>query len=656
MKRARKYCIQCALIFFCLCTFIGSLHASEMMENPLTPPDTSSPQATLRSYIDNMTTCYHILQKAFLLDVQSDNWFTHTPEVKKLSQEATLHFQKAIDCLDFSNVPAAYRDEYSKEVVIQLKEVLDRVNLPVLSTVPSMSSVKDDIKYWRVPKTPIELVLIEEGVRSGEFLFSAETVSTVPELYEMAQTLPYKTLETQNFFKFYISTPGSLLPPKWFHYLPSWMSSEIYYSETIFQWGMLILSFIFLIVFTSFVYRFCSKHMDTEKRPLRSDLFKLTLPVLLTGTAYFLMYFLEEVVNLSGQTLHYTTGALDVIKWLAAAWAVVVSGSLCATILISSPNVNPKSIDASLIRTVAYLASIFFAICVLFYGGSNLGLPLIPVVTGFGVIGLAVSLAAKPTIENIIGGLTLFADRPVRIGEYCAFDDQWGKVLHIGLRSTRIRAGDRTIISIPNAIFSQMKLVNINRRDIYRFSERIPLRRETTGLQLRWILAKIREMLVAHPKVLSKFLYRVKFDAITEYSKTIRVYTFLDGNLRWEEFLEVRQDLLFRIVNIIESAGTNIAYPSQTLYLKKDTADIAPSSEVLDDMTNKTEYPYPATTEDRYYDLVDRMQYPPEAEHDFEALRLNPKTESNEKEKPKDSMDVDEADAAKTNNYAVYRR
>ncbi|WP_290919362.1 mechanosensitive ion channel family protein [Halodesulfovibrio sp.] len=608
--------------------FQSTAYSSDMMDNPLTPPNTFTPQATLTSYLDNITKAFAILQEAFVLDMNSSRIFTHTPEVLKLQEEANLYFQKAIDCLDLSKIPEVYREEYSKEVVIQLKEILDRINLPDLGMVPAGNNLgRKEIPFWRIPKTPIEMVLITEGLRNGEYLFSAETVGKIPELYEMAKRLPYKTHDTEDFFQFYISTPGSLLPPKWFHFIPAWMSSEIYYGETPFQWLMLALSFIFLVTFVGTTYRVCSHRIDPD-RPILSDFYKLTLPLLLTGLAYLLMYFLESIVNLSGATLYYTTGILDVIKWLSAAWAIVVGASLAANIFIASPNVNPQSIDASLIRTVAYLSSIFMAICVLFYGGSNLGLPLIPIVTGFGVIGLAVSLAAKPTIENIIGGLTLFADRPVRIGEYCAFENQWGKVLHIGLRSTRIRAGDRTVISIPNAIFSQMQLVNISLRDLYRFNEYIHIRQETSGTQLRWILAKIREMLVAHPEVLSKYLYRVKFDSYSEHAQTVRVCTFINGNLGWEEYLDVRQDLLFRIGEIIREAGTDLAYPSQTIYLARDKKSLAPTESVLNDMKqNDTEYPYPNTSEQRYDELLDRLKYPPTSEEDFEGLPLEEKKE-----------------------------
>lgn len=643
---------------FIYCVFTLSLAiaspcgASKMMDNPLTPPNTFSPQSTLHSYLTNMTRAFAVLQEAFVLDMKSENIFMHSPEVLKLQKEANLYFRKAIECLDLSKVPSVYKDEYSKEVVIQLKEILDRINLPDLGMVPAESNFgAKNIPFWRIPNTPIEMMLITDGFRNGEYLFSAETVSKIPELYEMAKRLPYKTHDTEDFFQFYISTPGSLLPPKWFHYIPTWMSAEIYCGETIFQWMMLILSFIFLVSFVGLVYRICSRRIDPE-HPIRSDFYKLTLPLMLTGLAYLLMFFLEEVVNLSGTTLHYTTGLLDVIKWLSAAWAIIVGASLAANIFIANPNVNPQSIDASLIRTVAYLSSIFLAICILFYGGSNLGLPLIPIVTGLGVIGLAVSLAAKPTIENIIGGLTLFADRPVRIGEYCAFEDQWGKVLHIGLRSTRIRAGDRTVISIPNAVFSQMQLVNISLRDLYRFSEYLHLRKETTGKQLRWILAQVREMLIAHPKVLSEYLHRVKLDSYNEYSQIVRVYTFIHGDLEWEDYLDVRQDLLFRISDIIHNAGTDFAYPSQTVYLARDKKNIAPPNSVSSDMdTPEGEYPYPNTSEERYDELVDRMKYPPANEEDFSGLPLEDKIEKETEE----NEEIDEKNGEEK-NIKVMRR
>ncbi|MFA9394444.1 MAG: mechanosensitive ion channel family protein [Halodesulfovibrio sp.] len=648
-----KFCrIFLSCIFTLSLAIASPCSASKMMDNPLTPPNTFSPQATLHSYLTNMTRAFAVLQEAFVLDMKSENIFTHSPEILKLQEEANLYFQKAIECLDLSKVPSVYRDEYSKEVVIQLKEILDRINLPDLGMVPAENNFgAKNIPFWRIPNTPIEMMLITNGFRNGEYLFSAETVSKIPILYEMAKRLPYKTHDTEDFFQFYISTPGSLLPPKWFHYIPAWMSAEVYCGETIFQWMMLILSFIFLVTFVGIVYRVCSRRIDPE-HPIRSDFYKLTLPLMLTGLAYLLMFFLEEVVNLSGTTLHYTTGMLDVIKWLSAAWAIIVGASLAANIFIANPNVNPQSIDASLIRTVAYLSSIFLAICILFYGGSNLGLPLIPIVTGLGVIGLAVSLAAKPTIENIIGGLTLFADRPVRIGEYCAFEDQWGKVLHIGLRSTRIRAGDRTVISIPNAVFSQMQLVNISLRDLYRFSEYLHLRKETTGKQLRWILAQIREMLIAHPKVLSEYLHRVKFDSYNEYAQIIRVYTFINGELEWEDYLDVRQDLLFRISDIIHNAGTDFAYPSQTVYLARDKKDIAPSDTVDRGMKHSdSEYPYPDTSEERYDELVDRMKYPPTNEEDFAGLPLEDKIEEETVEKEK----IDEKDEEEK-NIKVMRR
>ena len=191
-----------------------------------------------------------------------------------------------------------------------------------------------------------------------------------------------------------------------------------------------------------------------------------------------------------------------------------------------------------------------------------------------------------------------------------------------------------------------MQLVNISLRDFYRFSEYLHLRKETTGKQLRWILAQVREMLIAHPKVLSEYLHRVKLDSYNEYAQIIRVDTFINGELEWEDYLDVRQDLLFRISDIIHNAGTDFAYPSQTVYRTRDKKDIAPSDTVDRGMEcSDSEYPYPNASEARYEELVDRMKYPPTNEEDFSRLPLEDKIEKDTEEKEKlEKNDEEEKD------------
>ncbi len=137
----------------------------------------------------------------------------------------------------------------------------------------------------------------------------------------------------------------------------------------------------------------------------------------------------------------------------------------------------------------------------------NMGIPMYGLVAGAGVCGIAIALAAMNTLENFMGALNLFADRPVRVGDICRYDEDqsggWravGTVESTGLRSTRIRKLDRTLVMIPNADFAQRHIPNLSRCDRFLLSTTLGLRYETTSDQLRFLLVQLRELLHAHPK------------------------------------------------------------------------------------------------------------------------------------------------------------
>lgn len=118
-----------------------------------------------------------------------------------------------------------------------------------------------------------------------------------------------------------------------------------------------------------------------------------------------------------------------------------------------------------------------------------------------GIGGLALALGAQKTVENLVGSLTLIADRPVRIGDYCSFGDSSGTVEDIGMRSTRIRTLDRSIITVPNGQFSSLQLTNYAFRDKFLFSPVLKLRYETSADQIRYLLVELRALLYGHPLV-----------------------------------------------------------------------------------------------------------------------------------------------------------
>jgi MscS family membrane protein len=194
----------------------------------------------------------------------------------------------------------------------------------------------------------------------------------------------------------------------------------------------------------------------------------------------------------------------------------------------------------------------------------NVGYEVTTLLAGLSISGVAVALASQKSLENIFGALTLFASQPVRVGDFCRFGDQVGTVEEIGLRATKIRTLDRTVITVPNAEFANMHLDNFSQRDRFWYHPLLSLRQETTPDQIRYLLVEVRKMLYAHPKVLSDPLH-VRFRGFGEYSLDLEVFAYI-GVTDYTESLEIAEDLNLRLMDIVSAAGTEFAVPAQVQY------------------------------------------------------------------------------------------
>jgi MscS family membrane protein len=235
-------------------------------------------------------------------------------------------------------------------------------------------------------------------------------------------------------------------------------------------------------------------------------------------------------------------------------------------------------------------------------------------IAGLGVGGIAVALAAQKTLENIFGYLMIIADRPVAEGDFCRFGDQVGTVEEVGLRSTKMRTLDRTVVTIPNAEFSAMKLENFAKRDRIRFHTVLGLRYETTPDQLRHVLVEIRRLLLSHAKVLADPA-RVRFVGFGAYSLDVEITSYVSTS-DWAEFLAVREDLLLRLMDIVASSGAGFAFPSQTTYLARDDEPdgerVRSAEEQVRAWRERGELPLPDFAEESKNALDDTVRYPPE--------------------------------------------
>jgi MscS family membrane protein len=235
--------------------------------------------------------------------------------------------------------------------------------------------------------------------------------------------------------------------------------------------------------------------------------------------------------------------------------------------------VSPGGETASLLRLARRVADVLvIAVCAVttlrFFGFDPTA-----ALAGLGIGGIAVALAAQKTLENVIAGLSLIFDKAVRVGDTLKFGNTVGTVDYIGLRSTRIRTPDRTILTVPNGQIASVGLETLSDRDMFWFHHFLGLKYETSPAQMRAVVDGIQKLLAAHASVDSGSV-RVRFLRFGASSLDIELSAYVlaaDGDV----FQTVQQELLLRIMEVVEAAGTAIAFPSQTFRIVDGRAPAA---------------------------------------------------------------------------------
>jgi MscS family membrane protein len=196
---------------------------------------------------------------------------------------------------------------------------------------------------------------------------------------------------------------------------------------------------------------------------------------------------------------------------------------------------------------------------------------------GLGIGGIAVALAAQKTLENVIGGFSLVFDKALRVGDVLKLGEIVGTVDQIGLRSTRIRTMDRTVVSVPNGQISTVNIETLSERDKFLFRHVIGLRYETTPAQIRTVVSQLHALLMTQPGADLESV-RVRFLRLGAFSLDIELFAYFYAS-DWNRFLEIQEGLLLQAMEVVHRAGTQIAFPSQTLHLTDDRAARASRAE-----------------------------------------------------------------------------
>ena len=505
-------------------------------------------------------------------------------------------YEQALQYLDTKKTGIA-----AQKLIVALQAILDRGfsgRVPLLSNKPegspeeNLPPSQNRVGTVNTPSGSFDILVerVQRGKAPPIWLFSAETLKDVPDYYREVGT---RTVEPY-LPKFLINT--------WLLWFPLWQwLSVLLVIPLSFILATLVtrlLAPLLLLVVRRIAGARVDRHVVGLSGPLRILIFALAI--------WCLSLFAHSVLTSIFWAYVATTLTIIGATWLGMRFIDIVFRLKESQLGITSTNkISMVQLARKLLKILVVISG---TLVILYLAGVN----LTAVLTGLGVGGIAVAFAAQKTLENLFGGIMVASDQPIRVGDFCKAGDYSGTVEDIGLRSTRLRTLDRTLVSVPNGQLAVMSLENFTLRDKIWFHHTLQLRYETTSDQLRCILAEIRKLLYAHPKVESGSA-RVRFIALGKSSLDVDIFAYV-LETDYAYFLPVQEDLLLRIMEIVETSGSGFAFPSQTTYIARDRGlDLAKQEQAMAKVRQWREQgllPFPDFAPETIVEIDNSLEYP----------------------------------------------
>lgn len=348
--------------------------------------------------------------------------------------------------------------------------------------------------------------------------------------------------------------------------------------------GFAILTFFLFILmrnmFTKYVLRLAKKLTDKTKFVMDSKLLEAAEGPIRAGFMIFGIYMAAVILGTD-----YKINMIAAHKFLRSAITILLAKILINFADDSScffDGIKERfgiKIDKILIpfisKSIKLIIFIFASSIVL----AEWNIDIKMLVTGIGLGGLAVSLAAKDAAANIIAGITLIVEKSFDIGDYVMVNNIEGSVEEISFRSTRIRTVNKELITIPNSSIANAPIMNFTKRDMRRMNFIIGVTYDTPREKLDICIDKIKDILKSHDRI-NKDDIIVVFDKFNDSSLDIMISCYTIGNLL-SEHLKIKEEVNFEIMDALENLGVSAAFPSRSLYLetplsyenKKDVLD-----------------------------------------------------------------------------------
>jgi MscS family membrane protein len=396
-------------------------------------------------------------------------------------------------------------------------------------------------------ETNLELVRVSDPSGAKIWLISSDTLAKLPELYDQVSA---RKVETR---------------------LPQWMVKYQPGGMPLWQWLALVLlipvaagaGWLVLVVLQIPVRWWAQKHGHSElvARSVSSPAWLLVGTLIHRILAHYLRmpllqrHYYGEVTRVAGII------GFNWILWRVVLWFMhrVRNQALARG---HSGTGSLMLLGERLVKALIFVMAVFSVLGVL-------GFNLTTALAGVGIGTLAIGFGAQQTIANLFGGVSVLGDEVIRVGDVCKFGDRTGTVEDIGLRSTRVRTEERTLLAIPNGTVATINVENLSRRDKILFKTVLALHLDTSQEQLRLVLSEVRGVLSGNAKVERNTL-RVRLSELTSTSINVELVCYVMTR-DFDEFAAVREKLLLKIMGFVEESGTKLAIPSQTLILNQDS-------------------------------------------------------------------------------------
>jgi len=463
-----------------------------------------------------------------------------------LSAARDHDFILASQYLDFRNIKKATLDIGKEELARKLSIVLDRTLWVALDNISDhhLGNLNDSLPSYR------------------ELIGKIDTKNGSVNLY--LQHIPRKD-DRVKIWKISNATVNKIPQlSKEFSYTPlgEWLSIKLpansFLGAMLWQWCyfffMFGLFFIAAKVFT-WLLSYLIKHFY-PKTTSNTQTF-IRNPVALLMTMLFLRAFTPEANQTVATRVISEGGTLYIIAWL---WVFFRFVDLMKLKLAEKFLAQDKPLAVYLLRPAGTVIKTTFALSAILVWFENLGFSASAILAGLGIGGLAIALAAQKTVENIIAAITLYTSAPVRIGDFCRFGKQVGVVEEIGLRSTRIRTLDRTVVYVANAQFIDMQIENFSERERIAFRPKLKLATNCKKHDIEKFIAALNTKLT-ELKSVAKDPLRVHFRGFSSWAINIEIQAYINTT-DFDEYLAISEALNLMILGLLEEHNLTMAGPS----------------------------------------------------------------------------------------------